>query len=92
MHTPLQTKPELTVKYEHKIDSIGLNRETMEASDRAWIRGAAPQGRFVERILQGHATYTGTNVYKMARFGIGQESKRWIPIRDLSSVMIEKTI
>lgn len=59
VHTPLQTKPELAKKYEHKIDSIGLDRGAMETSDRDWIEGAAPKGRFIERLQQGHATYAG---------------------------------
>jgi arylsulfatase A-like enzyme len=31
----------------------------METSDREWIRKAPPEGRFVERIRQGHPTYAG---------------------------------
>ena len=57
VHTPLQAKPELKAKYERKIDSLGLDREAMETTDREWIRYAAPGGRFVERIQQGHAIY-----------------------------------
>jgi arylsulfatase A-like enzyme len=57
VHTPLQGKPELIEKYEKKIDSIGLDREAMETADREWIRYAAPGGRFVERIQQGHPVY-----------------------------------
>ena len=59
VHTPLQARPELISKYEHKIDSLGLDRTSMETTDRDWIRTAPPQGRFVERIVQGHPTYAG---------------------------------
>ena len=59
VHTPLQSRPGLIRKYERKIDSLGLNRGTMEISDREWIRKAPPEGRFVERIRQGHPTYAG---------------------------------
>jgi arylsulfatase A-like enzyme len=59
VHTPLQARPELVSKYEGKIDSLGLDRVSMETSDREWIRTAPPRGRFVERTIQGHPTYAG---------------------------------
>ncbi len=57
VHTPLQGKPELVAKYEGKIDSLGLDRGSMETTDRDWIRVAPPKGRFSERVEQGHAVY-----------------------------------
>jgi len=57
VHTPLQGKPELIEKYNKKLDSLNLNRESMETTDREWIRVAPPQGRFVERTQQGHPIY-----------------------------------
>jgi arylsulfatase A-like enzyme len=59
VHTPLQTKPELTEKYKQKIADRGLDPETMETTDREWIKYAPPQGRFVERVQQGHPVYAG---------------------------------
>jgi arylsulfatase A-like enzyme len=59
VHTPLQAKPELVEKYEQKTDDLGLDRETMETTEREWIKYAAPRGRFIERIRQGHPTYSG---------------------------------
>jgi arylsulfatase A-like enzyme len=57
VHTPLQGKPELVKKYESKIRAQGLQPETMETTDREWIRVAPPGGRYVERIRQGHPVY-----------------------------------
>jgi arylsulfatase A-like enzyme len=57
VHTPLQGKPELIEKYERKIDSLDLDRESMVTTDREWIRYAPPGGRFVERVQQGHPIY-----------------------------------
>ena len=59
VHTPLESRPELVEKYEGKIDSLGLDRASMETADREWIRYAAPGGRFVERVQQGHPVYAG---------------------------------
>jgi arylsulfatase A-like enzyme len=73
VHTPLQAKPGLVEKYEHKIDELGLDREAMETTDREWISYAAPGGRFVERVQQGHSVYAGmietldTNVGRLTR-------------------------
>jgi len=57
VHNPQQGKPELVEKYKKKIESEGLDPEAMETTDREWINYASPQGRFVERIQQGHPTY-----------------------------------
>lgn len=71
VHAPFQGKPELIEKYEQKIEKLGLETEAMETTDREWIRYAAPQGRFVERVQQGHPTYAAmietldTNVGKL---------------------------
>jgi arylsulfatase A-like enzyme len=59
VHTPLQAKPELIEKYEGKIDELGLDREAMETAKRDWIKYAPPQGRFLERVQQGHPVYAG---------------------------------
>lgn len=59
VHTPLQAKAELIEKYEKKIAAEGLDPETMETTEKEWIKYAAPQGRFVERIRQGHPVYAG---------------------------------
>ena len=59
VHTPLQARPGLISKYERKIDSLGLDRESMESADREWIQTAPPRGRFIERVVQGHPTYAG---------------------------------
>jgi len=59
VHTPLQTKAELKEKYQKKIETEGLDPEAMETTDREWIKYAAPGGRFVERIQQGHPVYAG---------------------------------
>jgi len=59
VHTPLQAKAELTEKYTRKIADEGLDPEAMETTDREWIKYAAPRGRFVERIQQGHPVYAG---------------------------------
>jgi arylsulfatase A-like enzyme len=57
VHTPLQGKAELVEKYKHKMDSLDLDPVRMETVDREWIKYAAPRGRFVERIQQGHPVY-----------------------------------
>jgi arylsulfatase A-like enzyme len=57
VHTPLQGKVELIEKYESKLDSMGLDPGDLETTDREWIKYAAPRGRFVERIKQGHPVY-----------------------------------
>jgi arylsulfatase A-like enzyme len=57
VHNPQQGKPELVEKYQKKLESAGLDPEAMETTDREWIKYAAPGGRFVERIQQGHPTY-----------------------------------
>lgn len=57
VHTPLQGKPELIEKYEKKLESMELDPEEMETTDREWIKYAAPRGRFVERTKQGHPVY-----------------------------------
>ena len=57
VHTPLQGKPELIEKYKRKVGELGLDPEAMETTDREWISHAAPGGRMIERILQGHSTY-----------------------------------
>ena len=59
VHTPLQTKAELTEKYKRKIEAEGLDPESMETIDKEWIKYAAPGGRFVERVEQGHPVYAG---------------------------------
>jgi len=59
VHTPLQAKEELIRKYEKKADSLGLNQIEQTISDKEWIKKAPPQGTFVERIVQGHPTYSG---------------------------------
>jgi arylsulfatase A-like enzyme len=59
VHTPLETKPELSEKYKRKIEAEGLDPESMETMDKEWIRYAAPGGRFVERVVQGHPVYAG---------------------------------
>lgn len=57
VHAPFQGKPELIEKYTKKIETEGLDRDAMEATDREWISYAAPRGRFVERVQQGHPIY-----------------------------------
>ena len=57
VHTPLQGKPELIEKYEAKLESSGIDPETMLTKDKEWIRYAPVQGRFVERTIQGHPIY-----------------------------------
>jgi arylsulfatase A-like enzyme len=57
VHTPLQGKAELIRKYETKLESMELETEEMETTDREWINYAAPRGRFVERTRQGHPVY-----------------------------------
>ncbi|MCK5065932.1 MAG: sulfatase [Bacteroidales bacterium] len=57
VHNPQQGKPELIEKYMQKIETEGLNPEAMETTDREWIKYAAPRGRFVERVQQGHPVY-----------------------------------
>ncbi len=57
VHNPQQGKPELIEKYRKKIDSLGLDPEAMETLEREWIKYAAPSGRFVERVQQGHPVY-----------------------------------
>ena len=57
VHNPQQGKPELVEKYQKKLESEGLDPEAMETIDREWIKHAAPGGRYVERIQQGHPTY-----------------------------------
>lgn len=57
VHTPLQGKEELIRKYEKKIKELGIDRAVMETADREWIRYAAPGGRFIERVQQGHPVY-----------------------------------
>ncbi len=57
VHTPLQGKEELIRKYEKKIEELGIDRAVMETADREWIRYAAPGGRFIERVQQGHPVY-----------------------------------
>ena len=57
VHNPQQGKPELVEKYQKKLESEGLDPDAMETADREWIKYAAPQGRYVERIQQGHPTY-----------------------------------
>ena len=84
VHTPLQGKPELVRKYESKIRSLGLRPEAMETTDREWISYAPPQGRFVERIRQGHPVYAAmietldTNVGRimaeLEELGIGENT------------------
>jgi arylsulfatase A-like enzyme len=59
VHTPLQARPDLIRKYERKIDSLGLDRDKMETSEREWISKAPPGGRFMERTRQGHPVYAG---------------------------------
>lgn len=71
VHNPQQGKPELIEKYTHKIVTEGLDPEAMETTDREWIKYAAPRGRFVERVQQGHPVYASmietldTNVGKL---------------------------
>jgi arylsulfatase A-like enzyme len=71
VHNPMQGKPELIEKYEKKIRELGLDKRTMETADREWIKYAAPRGRFIERVQQGHAIYASmietldTNVGKL---------------------------
>lgn len=73
VHTPLQTKAELIEKYRRKIEAEGLDPESMETIDREWIRYAAPGGRYVERVQQGHPVYASmietldTNVGKLMK-------------------------
>jgi arylsulfatase A-like enzyme len=73
VHNPQQGKPELIEKYKQKIETEGLNPEAMETTDREWIKYAAPRGRFVERVQQGHPVYASmietldTNVGKLMR-------------------------
>jgi len=73
VHTPMQGKEELIQKYEKKIEDMGMDRAVMETADRDWIRYAAPRGRFVERVQQGHPTYASmietldANVGKLMR-------------------------
>ncbi len=73
VHTPLQGKEELIGKYEKKLEEAGIDSKDMETTDREWIRYAAPKGRFVERIRQGHPTYASmietldTNVGKLMK-------------------------
>ncbi|MDF1574055.1 MAG: sulfatase [Bacteroidales bacterium] len=57
VHNPQQGKPALIEKYKKKIISEGLNPDAMETTDREWIRYAPPDGRFVERVQQGHPAY-----------------------------------
>jgi len=57
VHNPQQGKPELIEKYKNKIEREGLDPEAMETTDREWIKYAAPRGRFVERVQQGHPVY-----------------------------------
>jgi arylsulfatase A-like enzyme len=59
VHTPLQAKEELIRKYQKKANSLGLNEIEQTVSDRDWIRKAPPAGSFIDRILQGHPTYSG---------------------------------
>jgi arylsulfatase A-like enzyme len=73
VHNPQQGKPELIEKYEQKIASLGLDPEAMETTDREWIKYAAPGGRYVERVQQGHPVYASmietldTNVGKLMK-------------------------
>jgi len=57
VHTPLQGKPELIRKYEHKLEETGMDSVEMETTEREWIHHAPPRGRFVERTRQGHPVY-----------------------------------
>lgn len=71
VHNPMQGKPELIEKYEKKIRELGLDKGAMETTDREWIKYAAPGGRFIERVQQGHPIYASmietldTNVGKL---------------------------
>lgn len=58
VHTPLQGKEELIGKYTHKADSLGLDNQIQLITDKEWIKKAPPQGHFIERVLQGHPTYS----------------------------------
>jgi arylsulfatase A-like enzyme len=57
VHNPQQGKPELVEKYREKIERLDLDPAAMETTDREWIRYAPPNGRYVERIQQGHPVY-----------------------------------
>jgi arylsulfatase A-like enzyme len=57
VHNPQQGKPELVEKYKKKIERLGLDPDAMETTGREWIRYAPPNGRYVERIQQGHPVY-----------------------------------
>ena len=57
VHNPQQGKPELIEKYEKKMEAMALDPDAMETTDREWIKYAAPGGRFVERVQQGHPVY-----------------------------------
>jgi len=59
VHTPLQAKPELIEKYREKLRAKGVTQEEMLSTDMEWIKYAAPRGRFVERLQQGHPVYAG---------------------------------
>jgi len=73
VHNPQQGKPELIEKYEKKIKSMALDPEAMETIDQEWIKYAAPGGRYVERVQQGHPVYASmietldTNVGKLMK-------------------------
>lgn len=84
VHAPFQGKPELIEKYENKIETLGVDPEAMVTTDREWIKYAAPRGRFVERVEQGHPTYAAmietldTNVGKLMQkveeLGLGENT------------------
>jgi arylsulfatase A-like enzyme len=84
VHNPQQGKPELVEKYQKKLESEGLDPDAMETTDREWIKYAAPRGRYVDRIQQGHPTYAAmietldTNVgrlmQKVEELGLGENT------------------
>jgi arylsulfatase A-like enzyme len=59
VHNPQQARPALIEKYQRKLDSLELDPASMETTDREWIRYAPPNGRYVERVQQGHPVYAG---------------------------------